>query len=207
MHKPSSPGNALVAANHVALACLLVFAFVPGAQAAAPSKCHKLGDTITVRGRVAANVNGGTYLELIESVCANYPTPKNTTAASHLTTLGQRVPPGRYMQVTGTLKDSYARGEVGLDIGVASYTDIDAEVRQAIDGEFAKCKQWQDQASATLSARTHGATVNPIAGNSGGLAPKCGIWAVDTQAPHDSITVWRPGGPQAARQPGADRKR
>lgn len=195
-----------MAMKQILLGLALCLFLAQQACAAPHHSCHRLGDTITVRGKVAGSMNGGTYLELLEPVCANYPTAKNTQSASHLTTLGHRIPPGRYVEVTGVLKDSYARGEVGLDIEVVSFKDVDSEVNEARAGELASCKQWQEHAAPALSARAHGARVNPIEANADGLAPKCGIWAVDSQPPHENITVWRPGAHATAPRNAAQRR-
>ena len=66
--------------------------------------CFKIGDTVTIRGRANGMINAGTYFVLLEPRCG----------VLNLTTVGPKLPPNIYVEVTGELLDLFPYGLVGI---------------------------------------------------------------------------------------------
>lgn len=157
-------------------------------------KCFNVGDTVTVRGRAAAMVNGGTYFEVLEEFCVHFPKKTDRFDVRNLTTIGNKVPPGLYVEVTGELRDLYSTGVFGIGITTTKTRDVDAEVKAALAEARRQCEQWQQENAAKLKERTHGGNVVFEPQNTRGedFTHNCSIWAVDTVLPHDNVIVRRP---------------
>ena len=178
-------------------AILMIIATWPLALATAQvhnDKCFNVGDTVTIRGHADAGINGGTYFVPLEAFCVHFPKKTDRFALNSLTTVGNKLPPGIYVEVTGELRDLHPNGIFGIGITTTKVRDVDTEVKASLNEIKRRCEQWQTENSAELVQRTHGGTVVREPQNLRGddYAHNCAIWAVDTALPHELVTVRRP---------------
>lgn len=171
-----------------------VVASTLGASAQTNAKaCSNIGDTVTVRGHADAFVNGGTYFVLLKPLCVRYPKPTDHFSPINLETIGEKLPPADYLEVTGELSDPWPL--VGVGIKVKTFRNVDADVKAELADWLRLCKEWQDERIPALTKRMHGAQVarqtddTPFSSKPG---HRCGIGAADTQLPHEVATIWRP---------------
>lgn len=154
--------------------------------------CRNIGDTITIRGHIVPGVNGGTYFEILKQLCVHYPKKTDRFEPTNLETIGNKLPPSIFLEVTGRLRDPWPI--MGIGIEVTAFKDVDAEVKLSLAEWNRRCRQWQDEKIPALTARAHGGPVSRIFNN--GLHPRpgntCGISAADANLPHELITIWRP---------------
>ena len=108
----------------------------------------------------------------------------------------------KYIEVTGVLVDLFPQHIIGVGINVVSVRDADAETKGIIAAARDACIAWQQENSARLAQRVHGASVvfNPQNGGAdrSGNAHiyqqylhDCAIWSVDDQLPHENIIIRR----------------
>ncbi len=180
-----------VAAIGFALACFYVLSASAAPAAHHRSICLNIGDTVTVRGRADAMVNAGTYFVPLEPICVHYPRRTDRFSTGNLTTIGSKLPPGIYVEVTGELQDRYP--VYGIGITTAAVRNVDDEVKANIAEAKRRCEAWQAAHSSGLSARAHGARVirSPQNEQSEDYIHRCSIWAVDKALPHESMTIRR----------------
>lgn len=176
------------------LVLLLVFSTVPLGYADTGTKpeCRKIGDTVTVRGRAIGFMNGGTYFEPLKPFCVDFPKSVYNgirMTPSHLTTVGPKVQPDIYVEVTGILRDAYP--EYGVAFEVMKVRNVDAEVKSDIDAANKRCQQWRQENIPTVKEKMHGGTVAPYEANNGDITPRCGLIAVDSIS-HEVVTIWMP---------------
>lgn len=155
-------------------------------------ECFNVGDSVSIRGRIVPGINGGTYFELLDSLCVHYPEPTAHLRPSDVVALGLRLPANIYLEVSGKLEDMFPI--VGIGIRTTSFKSIDDEVKAKHAAEKLSCLEWQDANSTRLSTQTHGANVvrNPQNSQDDDYAHDCAIWSVDTRIPHKEITIRRP---------------
>lgn len=178
-----------------AFVALIVFYLIPAAFSPARQKtakaCFNIGDTVTIRGHVEAGINAGTYFVPLRPLCVHYPKRIDRFAPQSVTTMGDKLPPNIYVEVTGELRDPWPIFGIGIE--VTSFKNVDAEVRAALADWKRACEQWQDDHSPALVKQTHGGTVGRITNEDEvGSLRRCGIAAADTELPHELITIWRP---------------
>jgi hypothetical protein len=157
-------------------------------QAKQAGRCFNIGDSVTVRGAIQSGMNGGTYFLLLEKLCVHYPKQSDRWTPNNLETIGEKLPPDVYLEVTGELRDPWP--SMGVGIKVVSFRNVAKEV-EAERGQWRQsCEQWQDEKIPELRDRTHGAKVVRITQD---LPPElnCGISAADTKLPHELITIHR----------------
>jgi hypothetical protein len=154
--------------------------------------CSNVGDTVTIRGRADALINGGTYFVPLEQVCVHYPKSTDRFIPQNLTTMVSKLPPNIYVEVTGELRDPYPI--YGIGIRPITVRNIDLEVKSTLADAKRNCEQWQKENSGTLSERAHGGRVvqSPQNEHSDDYTHRCSIWTVDTALPHELITLRRP---------------
>jgi hypothetical protein len=157
------------------------------------NECYKIGDTVTVRGRANAMINGGTYFVPLNHICVRYPKPTDKFSVEHLTTFGTRLPSNIYVEVTGELRDPYP-AEVGVALYPRTFRNADSEVKAILADTRRSCEQWQKENSPKLREQTHGARVVLSPQNERGedYTHYCAIWGVNTALPHELITIRRP---------------
>jgi hypothetical protein len=155
-------------------------------------ECHKLGDEVTIKGRAAGLINGGTYFEPLKPLCVDF--PKNVYRGvrfngQHLTTVGEKVTPDRFVEVTGILRDAYP--EYGVAIEVKRFRDVDSEVKASIAEEESRCQQWRRDNTPILEKKTHGGRVSPYEAGNADNSRRCGLIAAD-RISHEVVTLWMP---------------
>lgn len=161
-------------------------------SAAATNNCYKDGEIVSVRGRILPGINGGTYFELLKQICIDYPSAPQKLSALSLNIIGSKLPHSIYLEVVGRIRDASVHHVFGLDLYVVSYQDVNSEVLQDFKIKAASCAQWQDDNRKRIIERIHGGDAFPISTNGSNGIRRCGIWGVDREAPHRSITLWRP---------------
>jgi hypothetical protein len=182
---------------------LIVFAafatFLPGSngQDATPPKsqqCYNIGDTITVRGRVVAGINDGTYFELKSNICIHYPKATDQLEPVNLTTLGDKLQTDRYLEITGQIRDMQGLGVYGVGILPANVKDVDSQVKAGMEDLKRSCEKWQNENSSELGKRAHGAKVvkDPQDSNDDDYVHGCAISATDKKGDHEKFIVRRP---------------
>ncbi len=170
-----NPANAARRARlrigHIAF-ILLATSFLTSASAAVPpgGNCAKDGDTITVTGRALGNINGGTYFRLTKSLCVQSPQIGNHVDS--LTTVGDKLPSGVEMLVSGRLRKSVT--EIGFEIQILSAKDVNSTAELLYKSEhgsdeFSTCLQWQHDESLIMNQRSNGGDVSPT------YKPRCGL--------------------------------
>jgi hypothetical protein len=169
---------------------VVLIALSPVSAIAQKTECASIGDTVTVTGSVTPGINGGTYFVLLKKLCVHYPKKTDRFAPISLETVGDKLPPSVYVELTGELSDPWP--VVGVGIKVRSFRSVDVEVRKALADWQGRCERWQDENSAALRERTHGGNISRIENNDGSPGHQCGIAAADTKLPHESTTIWRP---------------
>jgi len=155
-------------------------------------QCFEVGDRVTIRGRIQPGVKFGTNILLLKGLCVHYPKRTDHFRPLNVETIGEKLPPNVYLEVTGVLSDPWPI--YGIAIKIVSYRNVDSEVRAALADWQRQCKRWQDENIPALVARTHGSAVGRINNDELGSLPghQCAVWAVDTKLPHESVTIWRP---------------
>jgi len=112
--------------------------------------------------------------------------------AGYLETIGKRLDSNTYLEVTGELRDAMENGHrYGLDIRVIASRDVELEELARKRAADKSCKDWQDANRAEIVSRTHGGTADSIMSATANGKQRCGIWGIDQQMPHDSVTMWR----------------
>jgi hypothetical protein len=175
------------------LATTILFALsARSATARQAGVCHNIGDAITIRGHIVPGVNGGTYFELLNPLCVHYPKKTDQFKPTNVETIGNKLPPSIYLEITGRIRDPWPL--MGIGVQVTAYKDVDAEVKASLGDWKRRCEQWQDEKIPALNARTHGGQVERIFNYGQDPRPgnTCGVSAADTKLPHEVITIWRP---------------
>jgi hypothetical protein len=157
-------------------------------------KCYAIGDTVAIRGKIIANMNGGTYFELYDKLCVRYPRATDRAPQTNLTISGPKLPAAQYLELTGKLMDLFPLGLFGVGMANPAFKDVDGEVKAEIESARHTCEAWQDANSAALVKRTLGGNVVKEPQNMRGTdwAGTCSVWSVDTQLPHELVTVRMP---------------
>lgn len=153
-------------------------------------KCYKLGDIVTIKGHAAGLINGGTYFEPLNPFCVFYPKPGTRFTVQNLTTIGSKLPPDVYVEVTGELSDPFPI--YGVGIKVHSARDIDAEVKDAIAEANNSCSKWRQEHRAELSRKTNGGSVGTYDANNPDNTHQCCLMAANTVLPHTVVTICMP---------------
>jgi hypothetical protein len=86
---------------------LVILIAVSSLAAEAQKPCASIGDTVTVIGSVTPGINGGTYFVLLKKLCVHYPKKTDHFSPMNLETIGDRVPPNIYVELTGELSDPW----------------------------------------------------------------------------------------------------
>jgi len=108
-------------------------------------------------------------------------------------TIGDKLPPRIYVEVTGELADTYPL--YGIGIKIKSVKNVDEEVRRLLSDWKQRCEKWQDEQTPTLLQKTHGGNIGRITSDdwlNSSPGHQCGIYAADTKLPHELTTIWRP---------------
>lgn len=178
----------------IIILCVLILVLlspfrVAGQKTKQTGRCFNIGDTVTLRGKIDGWTNGGTYFLLLEKICVHYPRQTDRFTPTNLDTIGDKLPPNIYLEVTGELRDPWPL--MGIGIKVTSYTNVAKEVEAERAEWKRRCEQWQAQNIPDLSTRTHGGTIGRITDDE---PPErnCSIYAADMKLPHEAITIRRP---------------
>lgn len=146
------------------------------AWAATPlgGNCVKDGDTITVTGRTSSS---RTSFLLTKPLCVR--SSQIDDHVDSLTTVGQELPAGLEMLVSGRLHKSVI--EIGFEIQIISAKDVNSEAKllyQSEHGsdEFSTCLQWQVDESIVMNERSNGGAVSPT------YKPRCGLRVTHVQS-------------------------
>ena len=154
--------------------------------------CLKIGETVSVTGRITPGINGGTYFELLKQMCVHYPKATDSFVPRNMETIGDKLPPSIYVEVTGELADPWPL--VGIGIKVKTFRNVDAEVKAQLADWKHRCERWQDENSPSVSKQTNGGQIARITGDEFWDLPghRCGLAAADANLPHEVTTIWRP---------------